>query len=84
MMRRRLRSFIVGLAACAVVALAAAGSAELAQMPAPAVDVQAIGPKVGERVPEFTLRDQRGQPRTLESVMGPKGAMLVFFRSADW
>jgi cytochrome oxidase Cu insertion factor (SCO1/SenC/PrrC family) len=49
-----------------------------------AVDVQAIGPKVGERVADFTLRDQSGQPRTLKSTMGPKGLMLVFFRSADW
>ena len=26
----------------------------------------------------------RGQPQTLASVAGPKGTMLVFFRSADW
>ena len=55
-----------------------------AQAPAPVVDVQSVGPRIGERVPDFTLRDQSGQSRTLRSVMGPKGAMLVFFRSADW
>ena len=38
----------------------------------------------GERVPDFSLRDQNGQTRTLASVMGPKGLMLVFYRSADW
>ena len=48
------------------------------------VDLSRVGPKVGERVPDFTLRDQTGRSRTLASVMGPKGAMLVFFRSADW
>jgi peroxiredoxin len=39
---------------------------------------------VGERVPEFNLKDQNGTTRTLRSIMGPKGAMLVFVRSADW
>jgi hypothetical protein len=28
--------------------------------------------------------DQHGQQHTLASSMGAKGAMLVFFRSADW
>jgi peroxiredoxin len=36
------------------------------------------------RVPDFSLLDQKGQSRTLSSVMGPKGLMLVFYRSADW
>jgi cytochrome oxidase Cu insertion factor (SCO1/SenC/PrrC family) len=47
-------------------------------------DVQKLGPQVGERVPDFTLMDQRGRSRTLTSLTGPKGLMLVFFRSADW
>ena len=56
-----------------------------AQAPATvAIDVQSVGPKIGERVPQFTLRDQTGAERSLTSIMGPKGAMLVFFRSADW
>ena len=42
------------------------------------------GPNVGERVPEFRLSDQNGAERTLRSVIGPKGALLVFYRSADW
>ena len=42
------------------------------------------GPEPGSRVPSFRLQDQNGEWRTRESVMGPKGAMLVFFRSADW
>jgi hypothetical protein len=56
-----------------------------AQQPSPPLpDVQTLGPQVGTRVPDFTLSDQTGQPRPLESLMGPKGLMLVFSRSADW
>ena len=49
-----------------------------------APDPQTLGPKVGDRVPEFSLPDQRGVTRSLTSTFGPKGAVLVFFRSADW
>ena len=42
------------------------------------------GPAVGARVPGFALADQTGQSRNLRSLLGPKGLMLVFFRSADW
>ena len=48
------------------------------------IDVSKLGPQIGERVPDFSLKDQLGRTQTLESIMGPKGAMLVFFRSADW
>jgi hypothetical protein len=48
------------------------------------VDVGGLGPQVGERVPDFNLIDQNGKSWTLPSIMGPAGAMLVFFRSADW
>lgn len=49
-----------------------------------AIDVDTLGPQVGTRVPDFSLLDQTGRRRTLQSIMGPKGAILVFFRSADW
>ena len=42
------------------------------------------GPDVGQQVPTFSARDQEGRNQTLKSIMGPNGAMLVFFRSADW
>ena len=48
------------------------------------VDVSKLGPQVGQPVPDFSLRDQRGRVRNLQSIMGRRGAMLVFFRSADW
>jgi len=55
--------------------------AQEARMP---VDVSALGPQVGDRVPDFSLPGQDGSVQTLSSIMGPNGAMLVFFRSADW
>jgi hypothetical protein len=48
------------------------------------IDVSKLGPQVGDRVPDFSLKDQTGKIRTLQSIMGSKGAMLVFVRSADW
>ena len=48
------------------------------------IDVSKLGPQVGERVPDFRLPDQTGTIQTLRSIRGPKGAMLVFLRSADW
>ncbi len=40
--------------------------------------------QIGERVPDFSLPDQHGRIHTLESIMGPNGAMVLFHRSADW
>ena len=42
------------------------------------------GPEVGARVPDFRLPDQNGVERTLQTIAGPKGTVLVFYRSADW
>ncbi len=85
---------------CIVVAAAAVGAAlgasslfgaapqaqqtPLAPLPTAMPDVTRLGPQVGQTVPDFTLSDQTGQPRTLQSLMGAKGLMLVFSRSADW
>jgi hypothetical protein len=48
------------------------------------IDVHAIGPQIGERVPDFRLPDQNGRLVTLDSILGPNGAVLLFHRSADW
>jgi hypothetical protein len=48
------------------------------------VDLSKLGPQPGERVPDFSLLDQTGRTRNLQSIMGRRGAMLVFIRSADW
>lgn len=72
----RLRGLLVVALVCAAIHLDA-------QSP-PAVDTSKIGPRVGATVPPISGIDQFGKPRTLSSIYGPKGAMLVFFRSADW
>ena len=42
------------------------------------------GPAPGSRIPEFSAADQDGKIRRFEDLRGEKGAMLVFYRSADW
>jgi hypothetical protein len=51
---------------------------------APKIDTSRIGPQVGQRAPDFSGTDQFGRKHTLASSLGAKGALLVFFRSADW
>jgi peroxiredoxin len=46
--------------------------------------LQARGPEPGQRVPDFRLTDQNGKVQTFESLKGPNGLMLVFYKSADW
>ena len=82
--RRRMTGMIVCAVACALAGLAAKPTAPQSALQPTLPDVQKLGPQIGTRVPDFTLLDQKGQPRTLTSLMGPKGLMLVFFRSADW
>jgi peroxiredoxin len=44
-----------------------------------------LGPATGAKLPSIgTPLDQNGKPRTLESLMGEKGMVLLFFRSAAW
>ena len=78
----RMTSMVACAVACALVSLVAQPTAQQSQPTLP--DVQKLGPQIGTRVPDFMLLDQKGQSRTLASLMGPKGLMLVFFRSADW
>ncbi len=60
-----------------------ASIASLTAQQAP-VNLDAIGPRVGTAAPAFSGIDQFGRTHTLASVSGEQGAMLVFFRSADW
>jgi hypothetical protein len=47
-------------------------------------DALRTGPRIGEKVPDFTLPDQNGREHSLQQLMGSKGLLLVFVRSADW
>ena len=44
----------------------------------------AIGLPIGQKAPAFSLPDQFGHEQTLDSLKGPHGTVLLFFRSADW
>jgi cytochrome oxidase Cu insertion factor (SCO1/SenC/PrrC family) len=67
------------------VLVAAAAAVTLAAQSGPTrAEIDRLGPQVGQPALDFALNDQHGQPHTLKSILGPKGAMLVFFRSADW
>ena len=44
----------------------------------------AIGLDVNQKAPEFSARDQFGNEQNLATLKGPKGTVLLFFRSADW
>jgi hypothetical protein len=51
----------------------------------PAVAAQDLGPAIGTKTPDIgTPLDQSGKPRALASLMGNKGMVLFFFRSAVW
>ena len=43
-----------------------------------------IGLDVGEKAPAFSARDQFGREQSLDTLKGPGGTILLFFRSADW
>jgi hypothetical protein len=47
---------------------------------------QFSGPKltVGERIPLLQGVDQFGKKQDFNSLKGPNGLVLLFFRSADW
>ena len=56
---------------CALLALVAV-SVATAQAP-PLPDVGGVGPQVGDVVPSFSLPDQTGAPRDIDSLMGRTG-----------
>ncbi len=69
------------LVAGALFAIQAPAAQQASRTP---IDISKLGPQVGQQVPDFSLKDQSGKVWTRQSILGPKGAMLVFVRSADW
>ncbi len=67
-----------------LLALLLTGSGVTAALAQAQVALDAVGPQPGTVVPAFSAVDQTGAARTLASVMGRRGVMLVFSRSADW
>ncbi len=42
------------------------------------------GIRVGAKIPPFSGVDQNGKKWNFDSIKGPKGALILFYRSADW
>ena len=64
--------------------LAIARSAAVLLILGAAMPAREYGPPAGSKMPGFELRDQDGNTRSLKSLLGTKGAAILFFRSADW
>ncbi len=76
----RAAGFFLRSVTCAFLLMLGIGGAALAQATS-----DELGPPVGAKLTEIgTPPDQTGMPRPLSSLMGDKGLVLFFFRSADW
>jgi peroxiredoxin len=53
-------------------------------MPLPSRNFELIGPREGERFPDFRLPDQTGTMVALHAARAGRRAVVVFYRSADW
>ena len=43
-----------------------------------------VGIEIGQPAPAFALSDQFGHEQSNQTLKGPEGMVLLFFRSADW
>ena len=66
---RRIALIAIVFAACSILSAQQSGT---------------TGPEIGSTVPSFEASDQNGHVQNLKSIAGPKGALLVFFKSADF
>ena len=77
-------ALILGLMAAAVLTGPAVAQEDgFGEMPASSAN-WATGPEVGQRIPDFAALDQNGVRRSFDQIKGPNGALVFFFRSADW
>ena len=60
------------------------GTLDEATIHVASIELMSIGLAVGQRAPAFSAHDQFGRTQTLDTLKGPKGTVLLFFRSADW
>jgi hypothetical protein len=51
---------------------------------APLLTARDYGLPIGSKMPDFEATAQDGKVHTLRALLGPKGAVVLFFRSADW
>jgi hypothetical protein len=48
------------------------------------MELMSIGLSVGQKAAPFSIPDQFGHVQSLDTLKGPNGTLLLFFRSADW
>ncbi len=76
---------LVGLVlSVAIMVMAQDGDENVFDTPDPFDENVKTGIAVGERIPAFEGRDPQGKLWTFDDIKGPKGALLLFYRSADW
>ena len=66
------------LLACTALALVLAAPATASE------HTHGWGPPVGTAIPEASLTSQSGEPQTFAGLMGARGLLIFFNRSADW
>ena len=81
-MNKKHKAVLLGCAMIAAAILAATMSGQ-AQSPK-STEGPAIGMEPGVKAPSFRLKDQFGREQSNETLRGPNGTVLLFFRSADW
>lgn len=65
-------------------ACASLSAQDVFDRPDPIDDNMQTGVAVGEKIPAFEALDQSGRSWTFDTIKGPNGAVLLFYRSADW
>lgn len=85
MRRSTIRSLasIAGTACVLLLSLPVQAQDGFGEMPATSAN-WTTGPEVGEQIPAIAALDQNGVRRTFDDIKGPNGALVFFFRSADW
>lgn len=81
--RRFWRALLPSLVLCAS-AVPGQETESIAALRATQHPASSVGLAIGERIPDFRARDQDGNEQDFESIRGPNGAVLYFYRSADW
>ena len=77
-------SLFTSAALCFGLSTAFAQESQPFDRPSPNTENWTTGPAVGETIPEFAGKDQNGIRKTFDDIKGPKGALIIFYRSADW
>ena len=72
----------IGIAILFSVGLVAVASGQLDH--ATSDSTPTIGLEIGQQAPAFALLDQFGHEQSNQTLKGPNGTVILFFRSADW